>query len=167
MNVVFHTVSAVGVVAIVTDTSIIKAANTRTKIALAAMALFSAIFFHGVLDYMPHCYPVDSKWDVLAGLCIMISGFALVRKNYRLIVAAAFVGCILPDLIDLLPAILNKYLGWQLPLAPKLFPWHWKENSGSVYIGNCSTSSINHWSLIVFVLLIVHARRRDLKMMLR
>ena len=104
MNVIFHAVSAVGVIAMVTDTSIVKAGNTYTTISIAVMALFSAIFFHGVLDYMPHCYPLHSKWDVLAGLCIMISGFALVRTNYRLIVAAAFAGCILPDVIDLLPA---------------------------------------------------------------
>jgi len=167
VNVVFHTISAIGVVAMVTDTNIVKPGNGRAPIAIAATALLSAVFFHGVLDYMPHCYPVHSKWDVLAGLCVIISVFLWVRNNYRLIVAAAFVGCVLPDVVDLLPAILNKYMGWQLPLKEKVFPWHWKENSGSIYSGNCETSFINHWFVVIFVLSLIYARRYDLKQVFR
>ncbi|WP_114791646.1 hypothetical protein U0035_18030 [Niabella yanshanensis] len=167
MNVLFHTVSAIGVVAMVTDTSVIKSGNSRKAIVPAAIAFFLAVFFHGILDYMPHCYPVQSRWDVILGLCIMVAGTLMARRPYQLIVAAAFWGCILPDIIDLLPAILNKYLGWKIPVIPKLFPWHWKENSGSIYTGNCKTSLINHWSVLIFALSIVYARRRDLKMILK
>ncbi len=167
MNVLFHTVSAIGVAAMVTDTSVIQPGNSRLTMIVAAIALLSAVFFHGVLDYLPHCYPLSSKWDVIIGFGIMVAGALVVRKPYRPIVSAAFAGCVLPDVIDLLPSILNKYLGWQLPVTHKLFPWHWKENSGSVYNGNCETSFFNHWSLIIFVLLMVYARRRDLKIMLR
>ncbi|MCH5717503.1 hypothetical protein [Niabella hibiscisoli] len=122
MNVIFHTVSAIGVVAMVTDTSIVKPDNYRAVTTVATIALFAAVFFHGVLDYMPHCYPVHSKWDVVIGLCIIATGTILVRKTYRLIVVAAFAGCILPDIIDLLPAISNKYMGWEIPIMQPIFP---------------------------------------------
>lgn len=166
MNVLFHTVSAVGVVAMVTDASVIKSGISRSAMIVAAVALLSAVFFHGVLDYLPHCYPVHSRWDVIIGFCITVAGILVVRRPYRLIVSSAFAGCILPDIIDLLPSILNKYLGWQLPVTQQFFPWHWTENSGSIYNGNCETPFINHWSVVIFVFLIVYARRRDLKMIL-
>lgn len=167
MNVIFHTISAIGVVAMVTDTDMGKPAATGNIRIVSVIALLSAVFLHGVLDYMPHCYPIHSKWDVIAGLCIIIAGTLVVRKPYQPIVLAAFTGCILPDLIDLLPPILNKYLGWRLPAGQKIFPWHWKENSGSVYTGRCETSLINHLAVVLFVLFISYSRRRDLKQLLK
>lgn len=125
------------------------------------------MFFHGVLDYMLHCYPLPSKWDVIIGLCIMVASTLIVRKYYRVIVLAAFAGCVFPDVVDLLPSILNKQLGWQIPVTPKLFPWHWKENSGSIYNGNCETSFINHWATVLFAVLMVFIRHRQLKQVLK
>jgi hypothetical protein len=72
MNVLFHTISAVGVVAMVTDTDIVKQGNSSGVKMTSLIAFLSAVFFHGVLDYMPHCYPVPSKWDVIMGLALWL-----------------------------------------------------------------------------------------------
>jgi hypothetical protein len=68
----------------------------------------------------------------------------LARHEVRWILPACFLGAIFPDLADLGPAILNKQMQLNLPTV-KIFPWHWKQYSGSIYDGSRQwLSLLNH-----------------------
>lgn len=72
------------------------------------------------------------------------SVYVLARKETRWILFICFLGAVFPDLVDLGPAIINKQAQLNLPVV-KLFPWHWKEHSGSIYDGSRSWLSVaNH-----------------------
>lgn len=68
-----------------------------------------------------------------------VVGFACRHNGFLL--GVCFIGSLFPDLIDLGPAIANKYLGLSLPVF-KVFPWHWQEHSGSIYDGSRATESL-------------------------
>ena len=162
MNIFFHTATAISVAVLLTDTEKIKPNLALQKtISTAFLAFIIGIISHGILDYVPHCYPIPPKIDAVIGLSIILSLTFLAQKTYRFIVFAAFVGSIFPDLIDLLPAILNKYLALQLPIAEKIFPWHFHEYSGSIYSSKCSVSSFNHFVLLFTVFMLIWSRKKD------
>lgn len=138
MNVLFHLAAGFGI-AVAVSTEVAK-----PKIPLTATTgAFIAFVSHALLDYTPHCYPINSKIDVIAGIISLLVLTFFARKGYRLIMLATLFGSVLPDVVDLLPAILNKQLHLELPVYNKVFPWHWKNYSGSIYYGNCSTSHLN------------------------
>lgn len=166
MNVVFHTSVAVGIAVLLTDTQIqVKAARTGSIIRICFLAFFVGIIFHGILDYIPHCYPVNSKADVIISLLIISLFLWLIDKTYRWILFSAFIGSIFPDLIDLSTGILNKLLSLNLPVLNKFFPWHWSQYSGSIYNGDCNVSSLNHLMIIFTVIVILYYKRFDLSKM--
>ena len=136
MNIFFHTTAAIGLIATLNDTKNSSSSNKKS-IQRSLVAFGVGIVSHGALDYIPHCYPINPKLDVILGLLIMISLTIKCKPNYRLIVAATFLGSIFPDLIDLSPQILNQYLGLSLPIQEKIFPWHWQKYSGSIFIDDC------------------------------
>ncbi|MBL7705601.1 MAG: hypothetical protein JNM21_08610 [Taibaiella sp.] len=138
MNVLFHLVAGFGIaIAVCTEVA-------KPKIFLTATAgVFIAFVSHALLDYTPHCYPINSKVDFIAGFILLFALIFFARKEYKVIMLVTLTGAVLPDIIDLLPAILNKQLHLKLPVYNKVFPWHWKNYSGSIYNGNCSTSHLN------------------------
>jgi hypothetical protein len=167
MNVIFHTITAIGVAVTLTDTEKIRPNTTISKTILTGLFAFTlALISHGVLDYIPHCYLINSKIDAIAGLTIIIVGTWLTKHSYKIIVGLSFLGSILPDLIDLSPGILNKYLGLNLDDTDKLFPWHQHNYSGSIYNHNCSISTLNHLLLIVTIIIILWVRQTNLRQMI-
>ena len=167
MNVIFHTTTAFGVAVLLTDTRAIADAATNKKIIETGICGFLlGLLSHGALDYTPHCYPINSKLDAIAGLTMIIALVWLTTKRYRLITGLSFLGCVFPDLIDLSPSILNKQLGLSLPIMNKIFPWHWHEYSGSIYGSNCDVSTANHLFVILTVIIICWFRRTDLRQMI-
>lgn len=167
MNVIFHTTSAFGIAVLLTDTKAITTATTNNKVVETGIFGFVlGILSHGALDYIPHCYPINSKLDAIAGLAMIIVVVWLTTKRYRLITGLSFLGCVSPDLIDLSPSILNKQLGLSLPVMDRIFPWHWHEYSGSIYEDNCDVSSVNHLFVISSVLIVCWSRRADLIQMI-
>lgn len=164
MNVFFHTATAIGVTVLLTDTEKLKPSLAMSQtLTTAFLAFIIGIVSHGILDYVPHCYPLPAKADVFIGLFIILSFLFLAQKTYRFIVLCAFAGSIFPDLVDLLPAILNKYLGLQLPIVEKIFPWHFHEYSGSIYSTKCSVSTFNHVVLLFTVCILIWSRKKDAK----
>lgn len=162
MNVLFHTTAAIGVIAMLTDTR----AKSRTikHMTLSGLLVFLAgIASHGALDYIPHCYPIHSKLDAIAGLTLMITLTLISNQPYRPIVALAFLGSIFPDLVDLSFPIINTYLGVNLPVTPKLFPWHCEEYSGSIFVNDCRVSAVNHFILLAVVIILCYCRKADIK----
>lgn len=162
MNILFHTTTAISVAVLLTDTNRIKrATDSRNIYWIGVFAFTLSLISHGALDYIPHCYPINSKLDALAGLTMILITIWLTNKKYRLIMMSAFAGCIFPDLVDHFPGILNKEFGFSLPILAKIFPWHLKEYSGSIYSGNCNNSNLNHALLIFAVAIIFFCRWND------
>jgi hypothetical protein len=164
MNVIFHTTTAIGVTVLLTDTSRIGIRPTTIQVAPTAFYAFGmGIISHGILDFIPHCYPINSKLDVIAGIVMILSTTWLTNRHFRVIMGLAFLGAVFPDIVDLGPKILNKQLNLGLTFPGNMFPWHWRIYSGSIYDGNCNISILNHFLLVLTVVLILWSRRTDLK----
>jgi len=167
MNVIFHTSVAVAItVSLIDADAIEKSWLTRENILTGILAFVIGVIFHGILDYIPHCYPVNSKLDVIASLLFFGLGCWLLKKNYRLIFCFAFIGSIFPDVIDLSFKILNKQLSLHLPMYHNFFPWHWTQYSGSIYNGLCGVSTLNHVMIIFLIGVLLYRKRSDLNKIL-
>jgi hypothetical protein len=152
MNVTFHVLASFATTAAL---STVKATNQRARFSLLAAGLIAGVILHGILDILPHSYPINSILDVMLALILFAVGSLLVVKAQRLLFLACYLGAILPDLVDLGPAILNKRLGTTFPVI-KLFPWHWKMYSGSIYDGSKSVeSALSHMVVLVGSLLLL------------
>ena len=144
MNVVFHTLASVATAAVLSTELKEKPINSTTGLTVLVIGFGTGILLHGLLDWSPHQYPLPSVLDVGVGLILFSIVFMLAHKEARWILFVCFLGAIFPDLVDLGPAILNKQMQLQLPVV-KIFPWHWKEYSGSIYDGSrCWLSILNH-----------------------
>ena len=144
MNVLFHTTTALGIAVLFTHPK-----SKKPSIVTNIFVFIIGILSHGILDIIPHCYSIPSKLDASLGLLMILTATWFSHKKYRIIVLSAFIGCNIPDLIDLSPAIINKQLGWSLPVFDKVFPWHFKQYSGSIYTDDCTVSTINHTILVI------------------
>jgi hypothetical protein len=165
MNVVFHAAAATGIAVMLTDT---RAGRQRPSNRIPALSAgVMGVLGHGFMDYIPHCYPINSKADVIISLLIIGVLTLWAGKTYRLVVASALLGSILPDLIDLGPQVLHQFTGLDVRIRQKIFPWHWKQYSGSIYTGDCAVSNLNHLMVIAFVTGICRVRRYNLKNIFR
>lgn len=133
----------------------------ENKIGKIVYGFIIGVISHGVLDYVPHCYPISSKLDLLIGLIIILICLFKVKKDYKFLVSAVLFGCVFPDVIDLTPAILNSQLGINLPIFENIFPWHIHEYSGSIYTEECSVSKINHILTLLFSGIIIILNKRS------
>jgi hypothetical protein len=123
MNILFHTTTAISVAVLLTDTNRVEqATNSKIIYWTSFLAFTVSLISHGALDYIPHGYPINSKFDAIAGLTMILLTIWLTNKKYRLIMGLAFLGSIVPDIIDLSPAIINKQLGLSIPIIDKIFP---------------------------------------------
>src|SRR5947209_5220669 len=151
MNVVFDALAALAGAAALSSRKQFAGSTglfVATDVPFLAAGLGLGVLSHGCLDVAPHAYPINSVVDVLLGALIFVSALFFVRRRSLLLLAACSLGSIFPDLFDLGPAIMNRRLGWSLPVM-KFLPWHWRQYSGSVYDGSRAVQSfISH--LIVF-----------------
>jgi hypothetical protein len=145
MNVIFHTLASVATAAVLsTQLKEKKPINSTAGLTILVIGFAMGILLHGVLDWIPHQYPLPSVLDVVVSLFLFSIIFILAHKEARWILCVCFLGAIFPDLVDLGPAILNKKMQLHLPTV-RIFPWHWKEYSGSIYDGSRRWLSIlNH-----------------------
>lgn len=163
MNIFFHIVTAVGATAALADTNRIESSKDSLKIGILSM--FCSCIIHGIIDYIPHTYPFSPKIDVAISLMLIIILIWRANKKYRVILSLSILGSILPDLIDLLPSIFQKYTGVSLPAYGKVFPWHWPGYSGSIFGKSDNVSDINHILVLGLTFIICWCRRTDLKRM--
>ena len=161
MNVTFH---ALGSFATAAALSLGKTENWRSLSAVKKYLIgFAAgILVHGILDLLPHQYPIPSKIDVVLALLLLFLFLFISQKQNFPLILVCFAGGIFPDVIDLGPTIVDKYLGISLPRLPfRLFPWHTKQYSGSIYDGSRALeSAVYHisFSVICFGLLYVYRK---------
>ena len=163
MNVTFHTLTSLAVAAALSARPTKSVSNEMfafSDVPLFVVGFVVNLLLHGLLDYLPHSYPIKSTVDVVLSLGFFVAGMILVRKPHRLLVAVCFLGGIVPDLMDLGPAIFNKQLGWHLPVV-KIFPWHWRQYSGSIYDGSRKVGSfVAHVVVIGASLILLYVYRR-------
>jgi hypothetical protein len=115
---------------------------------MAGIGFVAGIVEHGVMDYVPHSYPIPSAVDVVISIALFMVAVAQTKPQFRVLVTACFIGSIFPDLVDLGPRILNHHLGWALPTV-SIFPWHWPQYSGSLYDGAMrAQSAVSHGIVI-------------------
>jgi hypothetical protein len=150
MNVAFHAVTSFGIGHVAArslapdSTSGFDRRDTRALIT----AFVAGIVSHGVLDGLKHGYPIPYAVDPPLALLLAAAWCAIVKKRFRILFAVVFVGAVLPDLVDLGPAVINRLLGWHLPtFHPHLFPWHWVDGSGSLYDLNGAAGRPGHGDL--------------------
>jgi len=160
MNVFFHSITAIGATVMFTDTS---KPVKKSVLKRCCLVFIAGNFFHGILDYIPHRYPINSKIDAVLSLSFIIFAILFTNRYYKFIVAASFLGNIFPDLIDLSSGILNKYLHFNFHIYPKIFPWHWPQYSGSIYKDGFEVSILNHFIILAFVFIVCIARFKDFK----
>jgi hypothetical protein len=68
MNALFHTTTALGIAVLFTHTK-----SKRPSIPTSIFVFMSGILSHGILDIIPHCYPIPSKLHASLGLLMKIS----------------------------------------------------------------------------------------------
>ena len=165
MNVTFHTLASLATAAVLcsrlkdTDSPRI---FIPTDVPLLAIGFAAGVLMHGLLDYAPHAYPIKSAADVALSLAIFSAVLLLAGRRQWLLLSACFLGSIFPDLVDLGPAIVNKGLGWSLPVV-KIFPWHWRAYSGSIYDGSRGVESFSYHLIVAGgSLILLYAFRHEL-----
>ena len=159
MNVTFHTMTALATAAVLSSQQDRQPFREKGTLPLAAGGFAAGILLHGLLDYLPHSYPIPSTFDVLLSLALVCAALFLANRECRFLIAACFLGSIFPDILDLGPPFANKLLGWSLPVA-KLFPWHWPRYSGSIYDGSRRIESLLlHSAVILISIGLIYANR--------
>ncbi len=159
MNVIFHTVLSIGISSAVINPKTIEKGKNITIVKFISILFFLGIIAHGVLDIIPHCYPINSKIDFIISLFLICTAILCLNKRYRVLVAFSFLGALFPDIIDLSIPILNKYAYLNITVHENYFPWHWKIYSGSIYSSNCTKSSIYQTILVISIILICYLNR--------
>lgn len=163
MNVTFHVIGSFATAAVL---SLEKTENWLSLSALKKylIGFVAGILVHGVLDLLPHQYPIPSKVDVVLALLLLLLFLFVSQKQNFLLILIGFAGCVFPDVIDLGPVIVDKYFGISLPRLPfRLFPWHTIEYSGSIYDGSRGLeSAIYHISFLLICFSLLYAYRKNI-----
>ncbi|NJM52531.1 MAG: hypothetical protein HC846_03505 [Blastocatellia bacterium] len=162
MNVTFHIVGSIATAAVL-SLSPTEKWHSASALKKYAIGFAVGILIHGVLDFLPHSYPLPSKIDVIFALLVLILSLFLAQNQNKLLVLFCFSGAIFPDVVDLGAGIANKHLGIPLPqLNFKISPWHWKEYSGSIYDGSrFFESTVYHILLLLICFSLIYAYRND------
>jgi hypothetical protein len=130
MNVVFHALASFGLSHLAARDLAAEPSTPRRELRVIVPAFVAGVLSHG----LQHGYPIPYAVDPPLALLLALAWCACVTRRYRLLVAVVFLGAVLPDLVDLGPGIANRLFGWRLPtLQHHLFPWHWRDGSGSLY----------------------------------
>jgi hypothetical protein len=126
-----------------------------------------AVGSHGILDALPHYYPLASWEDTIVSIVLFMVWWALVPRWMRRPLLAVCVAALLPDIADHVPDDLRKHLGIPFPPLPNLFPWHWPAGSGS-WRGrsgpNWIVSLVNHGIVVAFCATAIHRNRHLLSL---
>lgn len=118
MNVTFHTLAALGTAAVLSSkphAQDLRQAAAHDPLYIQAIGFGTGVVVHGLLDYIPHTYPIKAGLDVMISLVLFAGAILLAHRSHRLLIAVCFLGAIFPDLVDHGPAILSKRMGWPAP----------------------------------------------------
>jgi hypothetical protein len=108
------------------------AAPNRRRWLTLTIACVLAVGSHGVLDALPHYYPLPSVPDAAVSIALVLTWLVLMPRWMRWPLLALCTAALLPDIIDHVPKDLRRHLHLDLPIMSPLFPWHWLTGSGSL-----------------------------------
>jgi hypothetical protein len=153
VNVTFHTTGALASAAFLSSfraRAVSGETASRDSLLLLVIGFIAGVAAHGVMDYVPHSYPISSGLDVVLSIILFIVAVAQTKPQFRVLVTACFIGSVFPDLVDLGPSIVNRHLGWSLPTV-RIFPWHCPRYSVSLYHGAQKLQSyVSHCAVLGF-----------------
>jgi len=115
VNLIFHTVFSVSTSPVISK-KIVKSDKTLKYLGLG---FISNIIMHGVMDLVPHDYPITTMMDVFISFALFFLAIIFVKKEFRSAVFFCFLGGALPDLVD------KGFFRVLRMNSIKLFPWHW------------------------------------------
>jgi len=160
MNLVFHTAFSVSTSTFFTK----KVDKTDKTVKYLSIGFASNVIMHGVMDLLPHNYPVSTFVDVFVSFAFFLFSILFIKREYITTVGLCFLGGVLPDLID-------KGLFRILRIRSfKLFPWHWPNVINYFYKWYIHASLFkifNILALLVSVILLWINREFILKHMLK
>ena len=107
----------------------------QDSLPVLTVGFVTGVLLHGLLDWLPHSYPIPNSVDIVVSLILFAVALVLVKQQHRPLLCVCFLGAIFSDLVDLGPPMINKEFGWSLPVV-RVFPWHWRRYSGSIYNGS-------------------------------
>jgi hypothetical protein len=115
VNLIFHTIFSISTAPICAK----KIAEGNKPLKFLTLGFVGNIIGHGIMDLIPHNYPLTRNTDVLISFGIFLISMIFVRKKYISSVFFCFLGGAFPDLIDkaFFPIIGLSNI--------KIFPWHW------------------------------------------
>jgi hypothetical protein len=126
-----------------------------------------AVASHGIVDALPHYYPLASWEDAIVSIVLVTVWCLLVPRRMRKPLLIVCVAALLPDIVDHGPDDLRKHLGLPFPALPNLFPWHWPAGSGS-WRGrggpNWIVSLVNHVIVVAFCATAIYRNRHLLSL---
>lgn len=96
LNLVFHTAFSI-------STSSVLSKNIEQKhstIKYLVMGFIGNILVHGVMDLIPHNYPIQTKFDILFSVAMFLLTIIIVNKKFVPMGFCCFLGGALPDIID-------------------------------------------------------------------
>lgn len=163
MNVTFHTVAALATAAVLSSRNVAQSPDesiSRSRAAPLGIGFLIGLILHGVFDFYPHAYTFNSGLDILFSLILFFSALALAKRQHMMLIGACFIGAAFPDLVEG-PPVLNKHLGWSVPLV-KVFPWHWRQYSGSIYDGSKGFESLlGHVAVVGLAISLLYVYRYE------
>jgi hypothetical protein len=168
LNVAFHALAglAIGQAAATRVSTPPRQGLARGRDAVVTTIAFGlAIMSHGILDGLPHEYPLRALGDLLATTAVVAAGLWLIQPRFRILLLVTLLGAVLPDVIDHTPRDLNRHLGTHLPELKKVFPWHGAGGSGSLSGDNIVfrahiASLTNHVMVVAFCATVLWLTRR-------
>ncbi|MBN2651506.1 MAG: hypothetical protein JXR63_03910 [Spirochaetales bacterium] len=148
MNVIFHTLTGIALGSALTSRE--KPTSMTKKIVTPILGFTLGIISHGLLDVLPHTYPLKSHVDIIFSLVAFALTLLIVKKETIPLFTCCFLGSIFPDMIDLGPEMANQFFNLKLPtIKAKVFPWHLPQYSGSIYTKPSPISNLAHTLIII------------------
>lgn len=151
MNITYHTM-----VGIASSSVIAKKYSTKDNkkdnykiLKVIIIGIIVNILLHGVLDLIPHNYPISLMNDIILVLCLSIFSIIFIKKKYRILTLSCICGSILPDIIDkfIVKIVLNS--------KNYLFPWHDSEVVNKFYKIYIKFISVEYYGLMNILITLI------------
>jgi hypothetical protein len=123
VNLIFHTVFGISTAPLCAK----RIVEGNKPLKFLTLGFVGNIIGHGIMDLVPHNYPLTRNTDVLISFGIFLISMLFVKKKYISSVFFCFLGGSFPDLIDkaVFPIIGLGRL--------KIFPWNWANTINFFY----------------------------------
>jgi hypothetical protein len=121
--------------------------ETNKSLKYLGLCFISNIIMHGIMDLVPHNYPVTTITDVTISFVFFFLSIIFVKREFVPPVFFCFLGGILPDLID------KGFFRILKMNNLKLFPWHWTDVINFFY----KRYSAHTWMFMTFNILAIVA----------